>query len=53
MSGKSMTAEPDNSEAETESPSVDLAFRRAALIQDSKVAARRGRLGAQRRQGTN
>ncbi len=32
---------------------VDAAFRRAALIQDSKLSVRKRRLHAQRRQGTN
>ncbi|MCW2854998.1 MAG: hypothetical protein JWR52_613 [Marmoricola sp.] len=32
---------------------VDLAFRRAALIQSSKLSLRLRRLGARRRQGTN
>ncbi len=32
---------------------VDAAFRRAALIQDSKISVRKRRLHAQRRQGTN
>ncbi|MFL6061271.1 MAG: hypothetical protein ACJ72E_08575 [Marmoricola sp.] len=49
------TNELDRSEAEAEVDprSVDRAFRRAALIQDSKLSARRRRLGARRRQGTS
>jgi hypothetical protein len=47
------TEELDRSEAETDSKSVDRAFRRAALIQDAKLSARRRRLGARRRQGTS
>lgn len=52
MPGKLTTNEADRSESTTE-PSVDIAFRRAALIQGAKVSARRRQLGARRRQRTN
>ncbi|MCW2786732.1 MAG: hypothetical protein JWP74_3249 [Marmoricola sp.] len=39
--------------ASQERVTVDVAFRRAALIQDSKLSVRLRRLNARRRQGTN
>ena len=52
---RAQTAGPEldaDSTAEDE-VAVDAAFRRAALIQDSKLSVRKRRLHAQRRQGTN
>lgn len=43
----------DPDAAQQDDVAVDAAFRRAALIQDSKLSVRKRRLHAQRRQGTN
>jgi hypothetical protein len=53
MAPKAMAPTSERSEVDGEPLPVDLVFRRAALIQDSKVSARRRRLGARRRQGTH
>jgi hypothetical protein len=48
------TATPEQADVTEPDPvKVHLAFRRAALIQDSKLAVRLRRLNARRRQGTN
>ncbi len=43
----------DAESAPQDEVAVDAAFRRAALIQDSKLSVRKRPLHAQRRQGTN
>ncbi len=58
MSRRDQMAQPaahdlDADAAPQDEVAVDAAFRRAALVQDSKLSVRKRRLHAQRRQGTH